>query len=486
MPKARLDTRYLEQRHLTWHYVRDFPRGLHEAIGKRRLVVSLQTHDLRVALAHRYEVSATFERMVTAARRKAGPDAAVEVGLAFRERLARIEAGDAAVIAATPTPQEPMTTYDGSRPLTNQEMAEMQADLELDLMAEHFEETEGAAAATTLLDVARGRATPLLHFVDAWLAEGGAKGPLKERTKASYKADVERLGAWAKRVRVPSTIEAFTRKVAGRYVTEELVTAKVDAKTANRRISAVSSYWRWLCKRAGVDANPWERQSVAKATRPGDRSKRPYTDKELRALLDGPADAEIADMIRVAALSGMRVEEIYRLTVETSANGWFAVSGAKTRAGDRRVPIHSGLKDIVARRRADKEPGEFLFHEAGKPKGGRERSMAVSKRFGRYRQTCGVHEKAEGRRSSAVDLHSARRWFITTARNAGQDRAMVAAVVGHEAGNITDDTYSGGPSDEVRRAVVEAVKLPALSDVALSGSIESGRPDPKSFEKPPG
>lgn len=90
----------------------------------------------------------------------------------------------------------------------------------------------------------------------------------------------------------------------------------------------------------------------------------------------------------------------------------------------------------------------------------RERSAAASKRFGRYRKAIGAHDPRAGRRASAVDLHSLRRWFRSTARNAGQDRAMVAGVVGHEVGNITDDVYSSGPSDAVRRAVVEAVRLP--------------------------
>ena len=133
---------------------------------------------------------------------------------------------------------------------------------------------------------------------------------------------------------------------------------------------------------------------------------------------------------------------------------------SKTAAGVRQVPIHSDLVAIVARRCTGKPPGAFLFHEAGDVKVGRERSMSVSKRFGRYRQAQGVHDAKAGRRASAVDFHSLRRWFVTTARNAGKDRAMVAAVVGHEVGNITDDIYSGGPSDDVRRAVVEAVRLP--------------------------
>jgi hypothetical protein len=40
------------------------------------------------------------------------------------------------------------------------------------------------------------------------------------------------------------------------------------------------------------------------------------------------------------------------------------------------------------------------------------------------------------------------------------DRAVVAAVVGHEVGNLTDDTYSGGPGEKLLRACVEAVQLP--------------------------
>jgi hypothetical protein len=40
------------------------------------------------------------------------------------------------------------------------------------------------------------------------------------------------------------------------------------------------------------------------------------------------------------------------------------------------------------------------------------------------------------------------------------DRAVVAAIVGHEVGNITNDVYSGGPDDAVRRACIESVTLP--------------------------
>jgi integrase len=173
----------------------------------------------------------------------------------------------------------------------------------------------------------------------------------------------------------------------------------------------------------------------------------------------------------------MRIEEIYRLTVADCAGGWFRVRHAKTRAGVRRVPIHSALAAIVTRRCDGKPANAFLFHEPGPKRDGRERSMALSKRFGRYRRTLGVHETADGARHSRVDFHSWRRWFVTTARNAGVDRAVVAAVVGHEVGNLTDDTYSGGPGEKLLRACVEAVRLPGQS-VAVGAVLESfGRTD---------
>jgi integrase len=72
------------------------------------------------------------------------------------------------------------------------------------------------------------------------------------------------------------------------------------------------------------------------------------SDAEIAPLLDGPSDPELADAIRIAALSGMRIEEIYRLTVANCRDGWFDVKTSKTRAGIRRVPIHSALVEIVA------------------------------------------------------------------------------------------------------------------------------------------
>jgi hypothetical protein len=53
------------------------------------------------------------------------------------------------------------------------------------------------------------------------------------------------------------------------------------------------------------------------------------------------------------------------------------------------------------------------------------------------------------------------------ARESGFDRAIVAAIVGQEVGNITDDLYSGGLSDARKRECVEAVWLPSQGNGTL-------------------
>lgn len=454
------DFRWLVQHngYPTWHVVKDVPMKLRKTVGKPRLIRSLGTHDITTARSLRWAVLADFEKILQEVRGGPGPDRAIRLGLEYRATLGRIEAGDPNMIQAHTRYGDLWGSQDPSEPAREpRAVARDNAEADISLMAEELPHRE----AEVFMSVAYGHATPLLHHVDDWLAEGGTKGPLRPRTASQYRADLTRLTKWLSAAGLPVTLEAVTKAVAGRYVTETMVRTKVESTTGNRWISAASAYWKWLGKRGVAEANPWIGQSLNKspARLQGERRKRPYTDDEMSALLRGTPGKELEDVIRVAALSGMRLEEIYRLTVADCADQWFRVRESKTQAGVRRVPVHTGVAGIVGSRCEGKEPTAFLFHEPGPGNKNRERSAAVSKRFGRYRKDQGVDETTEGRRASAVDFHSLRRWFITVARQR-YDRGVVAAVVGHEAGNITDDVYSAGPNDALKRELVEFVRLP--------------------------
>jgi hypothetical protein len=104
---------------------------------------------------------------------------------------------------------------------------------------------------------------------------------------------------------------------------------------------------------------------------------------------------------------------------------------------------------------------------------GKDPADAFGKRFKTYRMGLGVTDKREGHRQDRVAFHQFRSWFNTTARNAGFDKATLAAIIGHENGNIGDDLYSGGPSVEMKRRCIEAVRLPAATPQATAPCAEA-------------
>jgi integrase len=269
---------------------------------------------------------------------------------------------------------------------------------------------------------------------------------------------VRELGEWLEDQRLGATLEVVTRRVAGRFVSEHLLPSGRHLRTVTKTIHTLSQ------KRDHVPTDgpsPWTGQAPAKVPHlggTGDDEERPFTADELRLLLANPPDQTMADFILVAALTGMRREEIGRLTVADCANGVFIVRSGKTAAARRRVPIHSALTEVVARRTNGKASGAYLFDELRSQH--TERTDPLGKAFARYRRSLGLQE-GNGRRSR-INLHSLRRFFVTTAINAGQPPHVVSLVVGHAEGRkgMTLSRYWAGSEDAALRGVVEAVRLP--------------------------
>lgn len=438
----------IEQRKQAWLAVMDVPRALHPILGKQ-LVQSLKTRVKAEAQARSRRVFAEMQERIDAARRPPG-DAVMGEADQWRESVMAARAGETVV----------------SGPAAGDE--DQEAFLQ-DLIADRREaiaERHGDTRARSFAAVAMGKAMPLQRHIEDWLREGGQKGSYEERTKGGLRRTLGELEGWMTKAKLPPTVEAIDRRQAGRFVSECLVQSGRQPKTVTSIVSACRSYWTFLIRKGLVDGdrNPWDGQAPPKGAFKGtaEEQERAFTDAEVSRLLDGPADEELADLMRVGALSGMRLDEAYRLEVRDCDDGLFNVRRAKTKAGERRVPIHPALSVIVARRVKDKGRTEFLFHEPGPRKAGRERSMAASKRFGYYRKREGVNETAEGKRRGLVNFHSYRRWFITAAIRAGQPERVVQQVVGHKQQGVTMGVYFGGDLADTLRACVEAVNLPLL------------------------
>lgn len=454
----------IEKQRQGYQAVVTVPPSLRAIVGKTKLKKGLGTRDRHVAEMRAWAAIQGLHKVLEAARR-ASPqtDAMAAEAMEWRGYLQEAQQRPSGMVVRYEMDER-------GRPIEITE-AEEQADIIADRIAsraEQIEQMEGPERAQSFADLAFGRVTPLSHHLETWLGQPGPHGRQRhERTKAEYRGIVGALGEWLASQGMSPGLEHITRRVAGQYVT-----ALHDRGLSGARIrdlaSALSGYWKWMEARGILadGANPWSRQAPAKpreVVAGGEEEERPFTAEEVRKLLDNAPDAALGDLMRVAALTGMRVEEICQLTAGQCQGDTFNVRGTKTAAAVRRVPIHPDLAPIVSRRIEGKSAASWLFHEFGEPNRYGKRSVNATARFHRFRVEQGVDDKAPGQRRSRVNFHSWRRWFITEALRAKQPERVVKQVVGHKLpkADVTLGVYFGGDLDAALRECVEAVRLPA-------------------------
>lgn len=311
--------------------------------------------------------------------------------------------------------------------------------------------------------------------IDHHLGEFLSVADLAPETRSERRGLVLRLAEWCRDKGV--TLDRVDRKVAGRYVSD--VIDPMHSATASKHLTALRMYWKHLAKRGHIQLPygeslrsgwPWNEQQPerkGKRVERGDKAKteRPFTSDEIRRLLYSPWPMRpeweelIRDALKISLLSGMRLAEVLTLWAEEVHDGVFDIQQGKTEAAARQVPIHPDLKDIVERRLKGKSASDWLFHELQNQ---RDAADTFGKRFNRSRVAVDVDDKREGVRRSLVNFHSARRWFITEARHAGQMKETIASVVGHKPDkrDVTFRVYAKTASDQQLRDCVGAVQLP--------------------------
>ncbi len=455
------DTQWLEKRRLRWYAVLDVPAKARPALGKSRLVQSLKTDSLSTARLRRHAVLAGFHKLIDNAGKAPVADALQEEALSWREELARLETlppGSGRVVEIRDGATGERVEVEETQAETMRLVAMDRAEEIAKEQAPRLGQQKAEALAGSWYEVATGRATPLEHHVDAWLAEGGRKGPVIPATQRAYRRFLAALKAWCGQQGIPATIESINGRTASDFAAHLLLT-KQERSTANNTLHALSAYWAWLLKRHHVPptlGNPWHGQLLSiPQQREAGGDERPFTLEELARLLGGGADPTLLDGMTVAALSGLRVEEMHQLRLRDCTGGAFTVTKGKSKAALRSVPIHSDLVPIVARLSEGKGPADFLFPTSAKG----WRADAMTSRFLTYRRRLEIDDRSAGRRS-LVNWHSFRRWFATAAGDAGQPLEIIGACLGHAPVNVTDRRYMGKGIDRLRECV-EAVKLPA-------------------------
>lgn len=471
---------HIERRGKGWVAVVEIPTAYRSVVGAKRIKKGLGTRDQGTAEARLKStllaIHTRLENALKPAPDRPVADAVLAEAIALREALKAVQEGHGAVYSRE-------TVWDPETGRHEPVEVEIAGDVIRDTIqtrAEALRAREGEERAQTFQDLALDQATPLDLHVETWLAEPGTRGkPREERTKLECRGIVKALEAWLAKESIGTTVEAVTRKAAGGFVSSLHADKKSPARIRDV-CAALSTYWAWMSRRGIIPegVNPWKGQAGQVVSRSPALSSaedddtdnlRPFTEEEMRKLFkglegapEGSQDAALRDLMLLAALSGMRIEEACSLTVGQCAGDVFDVRGTKTRAARRKVPIHPGLREMIGRRTEGKDPGAWLLPEAGEANEYGKRAPNMSARFYRYRMKEKVDDRPRGSRVSRVNFHSFRRWFVSEAVKAGQPLHVLRQVVGHEQpkNDVTLGTYFKGDLEEAKRACVGAVRRP--------------------------
>lgn len=431
-----MDKTNLKKRGHSWYARLVIPPSMRASAGKSELVRALGTRDLREAnrLKHRVLTELQQELSRIVAHASLPLDSAEYVLATAKQFRAQVLSGEA---------------------------REKDAEIALDVaLEEHLElaakKYGRSRAGHPLVPEAHERTLKLAHKVfhsgDVALLSESIKQYLEEtRKRVTVKGIEEKerhlqeLADWLKGDCDVSTI---TKKIAGRYTAEILLRKGHAPKTTRDILSNLGAFWTWLEGRGLVEFNPWHGMSrtVKSSTRGTKPKRRPWTNAELKKLLEGiPNGDPLLPMAMLAAYTGMRREEVAMLRAEdVHEDDALGVTEGKTRAALRRVPIHPAIKSLVARLKGNTHDGYLI---PGLLTGGpdEKRSHYVGKRFTEIRKGLGITDEA-------LNFHTLRNAFMQRCEDAEVPESTVKLLVGHSRANeMTYGRYSPGPKFEVMR-----------------------------------
>jgi integrase len=417
---------HIEKRRRRYYAVLDVPADARAQIGQSRLRQSLQTESLTVAQRRAPIIVALWKRRIEKAR---GASPLIAEAERWKQALAKARGAD----------------DDGD----HLEVTEY-------VLGDRMEEVQrkhGDAAARLFMDVARGEAVMIEDMADRWLAEAGY----------TAKVEYQNRRALALLYTQFKTVAEMNRRTAGAFVTDVLAQGRRPA-TVNRILNVYSALWRWLVRRGHVESNPWRDQRFnVRGNGEGNGNdsieRRPFTEEEAKAFMASLAKGRAVDrdIAMIAAVTGMRLEEVAALTPSDVSAGkavvWLTIQKGKTAAAARRVPVVAAtVRTMLTKRKAAGK--DRMFHELTADRWG-DYGASVSLRMGRKLRSSGLTDPA------LVADHSWRHRARTLMEHADVQPWVADALLGHARPGEGLGRYSAGPSDAQLVEAVKAIALPA-------------------------
>jgi integrase len=363
-------------------------------------------------------------------------------------RLGKVRLEEAEALAASNGSMEQALTIAQALKAMDDDDKREAAEQALTLEAERLERRVGEQKAIRWYKVASGQRSPLKDVIDQYKEDAGKTMSLSSLN--NLRTAINEFLAFAGE---DVALEEVDRRMVAEFVTKVLPNKKgpkapdgQGPATIRKKVSQLGQIWVWARKRGYLERhqeNPWDEQApTAKEIEAAADVRRPFTPDEAKKLLEATTAGDaLGDVIRVAMLTGVRLEEVASLEasqVDPEAR-WYTIRQGKTKNAARVVPLVD-MAQVVIKARLDKvKDGGPLFGEVPVRKSTGKRGGSLSQAFTRLRRDA-LGAETDGE----LAQHCFRHTWRTAANRAGVDLRTAQEMGGWSRGRASDLTYDHG------------------------------------------
>ncbi len=244
------------------------------------------------------------------------------------------------------------------------------------------------------------------------------------KTLVKYKGELRRVVAFMTSKHV-STPDQITPLLYDEYRTFRKDHDNLAAYTAWNLAIVAKQWLRFLLGRKAIAVNPLGDLSLRKPR----RNRHPATTSEQVSAILRQLFGSYYALVATLAFTGMRLGEALQLRVEhiSLAGGIISLTPdmkLKTENASRKIPIHPRLAAILSAIIAGRTSGVVFQNSRGKPWDPRRVNVL-------FKQVAGQLGYTVGRKTLGLTVHSLRRFFKTTALDAGVPAPLANRWMGH-------------------------------------------------------
>jgi integrase len=311
------------------------------------------------------------------------------------------------------------------------------------------------------------RGTSWTSLLDAWAAESGRR----ERTIYEWRRVIDRLVKHLGH----DDAERVSKADLVRWK-DALVASGKGAKTVKNHVDVV----RALYNSALANERLERKDNPAEGVRVGGRQDRadrrlPFTGEEAALILQAARKEEGVKrwVPWLLAFTGARLDEVcqaYTTDIRQDQGIWYLDINEdrgkklKNPGSIRKVPLHHAVLEEGFLRYVKSLPEGPLFSDL-KPDRFGSRGGTATKRLGRWIRSLGIEDPKK------VPNHSWRHRFKDLCRDAGIEKAVTEALMGHASRDV-GDRYGSGYSLNTLAQAIEKIPVPPLEPTASTREVE--------------